>query len=164
MNSHELADLDERFVEPLAQYNADEPVKANESENSVLRFLNCNASQLWGYQKYVEDQSPFATQQGIKGAQFDRVLVVVDDEESTTTTFSYGKYFGTTALSDTDNKNIREGKETVVDRTRRLFYVCCSRAVQDLAVVIFTNDVASTRATIEAKGYFTPEDIYQLEL
>lgn len=164
VNDHELTDIDEKFMGPLVQYNAHEPVGANEPENSVLRFLNCNASQLWGYQKYVEDQSPFATQQGIKGAQFDRVLVIVDDEESTTTTFSYGKYFGTIALSDTDNENIAEGKDSVLDRTRRLFYVCCSRAVQDLAVVVFTDDVVSTHATIEAAGYFPPKDIHQLDL
>lgn len=164
VNDHNLAQLDGKFVGPLAQYNTNEQVGANEPENSVLRFLNCDASQLWGYQKYVEDESPFATQQGIKGAQFDRVLVVVDDEESTTTTFSYGKYFETIALSDTDNRNIKEGKDSVVDRTRRLFYVCCSRAVQDLAVVVFTDNVALTCATIEAKGYFSPEDVHQLEL
>lgn len=164
VNNHNLAQLDGKFVGPLAQYNANEQVGANEPENSVLRFLNCDASQLWGYQKYVEDESPFATQQGIKGAQFDRVLVVVDDEENTTTTFSYGKYFGAIALSDTDNRNIKEGKDSVVDRTRRLFYVCCSRAVQDLAVVVFTDNVALTCATIEAKGYFPPEDVHQLKL
>jgi DNA helicase-2/ATP-dependent DNA helicase PcrA len=31
-----------------------------------------------------------------------------------------------TPLSTTDKKNILEGKETVLDRTRRLFYVICS--------------------------------------
>ncbi len=31
----------------------------------------------------------------------------------------------------------------MLDRTRRLFYVCCSRAVKDLAVVLFAADVAS---------------------
>ncbi|WP_341809962.1 hypothetical protein [Paraburkholderia tuberum] len=40
----------------------------------------------------------------------------------------------------------------MLDRTRRLFYVCCSRAVKDLAVVLFAADVAAARAAvIEAK-------------
>lgn len=160
----ELVELDERFIPVLADY-AENPVFGEDTpENSPLRFMRCAAGELWGYQTYIEDESPFATQQGIKGAEFDRVLVVVDDEESTTNSFSYGKYFGLTPLSDTDKKNISEGKETVVDKTRRLFYVCCSRAVKDLAVVIFAPDVDLVHTTVKAKGYFDATDIHLLNL
>lgn len=126
--------------------------------------MQCKAKELWGYQTYIENQSPFSTQQGIKGAEFDRVLVVIDDEESTATSFSYGKYLGLTALSDTDEKNIANGRDSVIDRTRRLFYVCCSRAVKDLAVVVFCNDIETTQQIITDKGYFLPEDIHCLDI
>ena len=111
---------------------------------------------------YIEDQSPFATQQGIKGAEFDRVLVILDDEEAGYNLFSYGKYFGITALSEKDNQNIAAGSDSVLDRTRRLFYVCCSRAVQDLAVILFVRDVGATRTALERRAYFRAEDIYVL--
>jgi DNA helicase-2/ATP-dependent DNA helicase PcrA len=163
-HDRELVELDERFVSVLADYAEGDAFGDDAPKNSPHRFMHCAAGELWGYQTYIEDQSPFATQQGIKGAEFDRVLVVVDDEESTMTSFSYGKYFGLTPLSEKDRANIAEGKETVVDRTRRLFYVCCSRAVKDLAVVIFATDVAAVHAAVDAKGYFEVADIHLLDL
>ncbi|MFT5359915.1 MAG: DNA helicase-2/ATP-dependent DNA helicase PcrA [Candidatus Paceibacteria bacterium] len=163
IQEHDITTIDDRFDIPLAQFLAREQVVKNSPENSVLRFLNCKASQLSGYQTYVEKQSPFATQQGIKGAEFERVLVIIDEEENTAKSFSYGKYFGTAQLSETDIKNKEEGKDTAVDRTRRLFYVCCSRAVKDLAVVIFTDDVESLRTALETRGFFDTDDIHLLD-
>ena len=92
-------------------------------------------------------------------AQFERVLVVIDDEEAAVYQFSYGKYFGYVPLSDNDQAKINAGEETVLDRTRRLFYVCCSRAVKDLAVVIFVPDVAAASAAIAAKNLFPQASI-----
>ena len=43
-------------------------------------FLACRALELWGYRTYIEDESAFATQQGAKDAQFQRVLVLNDEE------------------------------------------------------------------------------------
>jgi DNA helicase-2/ATP-dependent DNA helicase PcrA len=63
--------------------------------------------------------SPFAAQQGIKGAEFEKVIVVVDDQEGRTNTFSSGKYFGVTEPSNTDRANTAAGKDSVIDRTRR---------------------------------------------
>jgi DNA helicase-2/ATP-dependent DNA helicase PcrA len=123
-------------------------------------FLACPASQFWGYYKYVNDYSPFSTQQGIKGAEFERVLVVLDDDEGTHVQFSYDKYLGMKPLSDKDEANRREGKETVVERTRRLFYVCCTRALKDLIVVLFTADVAATQRQITALDLFPPDAIH----
>ena len=164
VHDRELMELDERFAPVLADYAGGIAIGEAALENSPLRFMHCAAGELWGYQTYIEDQSPFATQQGIKGAEFDRVLVVVDEEESTTSAFSYEKYFGLTPLSARDQANIAAGKETVVDRTRRLFYVCCSRAVKDLAVVIFAADVAAFHMAINTKGYFDKADIHLLDL
>ncbi|MDQ4626216.1 UvrD-helicase domain-containing protein [Janthinobacterium lividum] len=127
---------------------------------AVTAFLNCRVRELTAYHHYLEDLSPFATQQGVKGAEFERVLVLIDDEEGQTQRqFSYGKYFGITALSDTDNDNIAVGVDNVVDRTRRLFYVCCSRATRDLAVVMFIHNIALARASVEEANLFAPEDI-----
>lgn len=125
-------------------------------------FLACPASQFWGYYNYVNEDSPFSTQQGIKGAEFERVLVVLDDDEGTHVQFSYDKYLGIKPLSDRDQENRREGKETSVERTRRLFYVCCTRAMKDLVVVLFTSDVAAAQRQITALGLF-PADAIHLE-
>jgi DNA helicase-2/ATP-dependent DNA helicase PcrA len=123
-------------------------------------FLACPAFQFRGYYKYLNDDSPFSTQQGIKGAEFERVLVVLDDDEGTHVQFSYDKYLGILQLSDRDEANKREGKETTVDRTRRLFYVCCTRAMKDLVVVLFTSDVAIAQSRITSLGLFPAHAIH----
>jgi DNA helicase-2/ATP-dependent DNA helicase PcrA len=123
------------------------------------RFLSCPVRQFLPYEVYVAEESPFRTQQGIKGAEFDRVLVVLDDEEGTHTQFSYEKYLGLKPPSDTDLKNLRDGKETTVDRTRRLFYVSCTRALKDLAVVLFTADPSTAAASLRPARIFGSDNI-----
>ena len=129
---------------------------------SMEAFLACPASQFWGYYKYVNDESPFSTQQGIKGAEFERVLVVLDDDEGTHAQFSYDKYLGIKPPSEGDETNRREGKETSVERTRRLFYVSCTRALKDLIVVLFTGDIPTAQRQVAALDLF-PADAIHLE-
>lgn len=127
---------------------------------SMAAFLTCPANQLRPYQAYVNEESPFSTQQGVKGAEFDRVLVVLDDDEGTHFQFSYEKYLGLKELSARDKKTLEEGGETGVERTRRLFYVCCTRARQDLVVVLFVADPAAATAHIRRLGLFPEADIF----
>jgi DNA helicase-2/ATP-dependent DNA helicase PcrA len=126
---------------------------------SMEAFLHCPANQLIPYFSYVQQQSPFSTQQGIKGAEFERVLVVLDDDEGTHVQFSYDKYFGLRELSEKEVENRREGKETSVERTRRLFYVCCTRAMKDLVVVYFVQDVGAAKERILALNLFPSEAV-----
>lgn len=161
MRDSNLMAFDDRYVELIDLYaNTAEPVAEPALDNAALRFMQCDASELWGYRKYIEKMSPFATQQGIKGAEFDKVIVVIDDQEGRTNTFSYGKYFGVTEPSDIDRANIAAGNDSVIDRTRRLFYVCCSRALSDLVVVVFAADVDEMRDALAAKGFFEAESVH----
>jgi DNA helicase II / ATP-dependent DNA helicase PcrA len=88
------------------------------------------------------------------------VLVIADDDEGTHFQFSYDKYFGIKPLSDRDRENLAEGRETQVERTRRLFYVCCTRAMTDLAVILFTPDVAVAEEAVRAMDLFPPDQIF----
>lgn len=149
---------------PLAEGEEnDDDQEDDESDKemaSMDAFLACPAKQLLAYHTYISERSPFWTQQGIKGAEFDRVLVVLDDAESTHFQFSYEKYLGLKALSDTDLKHIEAGEETTVDRTRRLFYVCCTRALKDLAVVLFTTNPEDAVAHIGQLNLFEVDAIH----
>ena len=170
-----VIDLDPRVLSYLnlpAQVEAEDGVNAAAAEGEAVdenlikevsamdNFLVCPASQFWGYYKYVNNDSPFSTQQGIKGAEFERVLVILDDDEGTHVQFSYDKYLGIKPLSEKDEVNRREGNETAVERTRRLFYVCCTRAMKDLIVVLFTADVAVAQRQITALGLFPANAIH----
>lgn len=157
-----LAHLDERV--PARNAGADANGEDDEEEGSreiaaMDALLECNAAQFWGYRQYVQQLSPFSTQQGIKGAEFERVLVVLDDEEGTHVQFSYDKYFGVKPPSKRDLENIAEGKETAVERTRRLFYVCATRALTDLVIVYFSTQPDEAERRVRASGIFPEEAI-----
>lgn len=165
-----LTSLDPRVLAYLEQQlpPADEDAEPNEEEagkevSAMEAFLTCPAAQLWGYRRYIEDESPFSTQQGIKGTEFPRVLVVLDDEEGTHTQFSYDKYLRIKPPSDRDLKNIQESKETVVDRTRRLFYVCCTRALTDLVVVLFSSEPELAEQRVLEANIFPAASIFNLD-
>ncbi len=150
-------------VQPVEEGDNDDDQEDDESDKemaSMDAFLACPATQLLAYQTYISERSPFWTQQGIKGAEFDRVLVVLDDAESTHFQFSYEKYLGLKAPSETDQKHIDAGEETTMDRTRRLFYVCCTRALKDLAVVLFTDAPIHAETHIRQLNLFEDSSIH----
>lgn len=111
------------------------------------------------YDDYVNHRSQFDTHQGVKGLEFDRVMVIIDDSEIRGFLFSYDKLFGVKDLSDADLKNKENGKETSIERTQRLFYVTCTRAKNSLAVVMYTNNSMGVKTEIIRKGWFEDSEI-----
>ncbi|HCG6535844.1 TPA: ATP-dependent helicase [Vibrio parahaemolyticus] len=124
--------------------------------------LKAKFSEFKAYVQYISDESEFGTHQGIKGLEFPRVMVVLDDEEARGFLFSYDKLFGAKPLSETDQRNQREGKETGIDRTKRLFYVTCSRAEESLAVIAYTNEPEEVARTALQQGWFDEGEIIHL--
>ncbi len=119
-------------------------------------------SQFEAYAEYISDRSPFGTHQGIKGLQFPRVMVILDDNEARGFMFSYEKLLGAKALTNTDEKNRREGKDTSVDRTRRLFYVTCSRAQRSLAVIVYTKEPEKVASHVSSVGWFEDQEVVRM--
>lgn len=119
-------------------------------------------NQLESYVQYISDESPFGTHQGIKGLQFPRVMVILDDTEARGFMFSYDKLLGAKSPTATDMKNEAEGKETHIDRTRRLFYVTCSRAQSSLAVVVYTKEKDKLREYLNELKWFGDDEIIDL--
>lgn len=154
--------LDDRLLAAITEYNASLPPMDSGDAAALQKLLHTPMKEFWGYRTYIDEQSPFETHQGVKGAEFSRVLIVLDDEEGRHNQFSYGKLFGITPPSDTDRTNLREGNDTTVDRTRRLLYVCCSRAGKDLAVIFFADDPAAAHTAITGLGLFPAEDVHNL--
>lgn len=111
------------------------------------------------YDDYVNHRSQFDTHQGVKGLEFDRVMVIIDDSEIKGFLFSYDKLFNVKDLSNVDLKNKENGKETSIERTQRLFYVTCTRAKNSLAVVMYTNNPEGVKAETIRKGWFEENEI-----
>ncbi|WP_232438729.1 UvrD-helicase domain-containing protein [Burkholderia ubonensis] len=153
LNAHGLCAFDDKYLRHLEAVDGDAAAdqEAGDGDALVLTpFLACSAPELFAYRTYLNDRSAFATQHGVKGAEFERVMVVLDDAESDFNLYSYEKYFGIAELSDRDNDNITRGQDNVLDRTRRLLYVCCTRAKRDLALVLFTEDPGTAKECIKA--------------
>lgn len=55
---------------------------------------------------------------------------------------------------------MRDTYKTTMDRTRRLFYVSCTRALKDLAVVLFTANPEQAEDHIRQLDLFEVEAIH----
>ncbi|MDD4590347.1 MAG: UvrD-helicase domain-containing protein [Parabacteroides sp.] len=137
-----------------------EPIEDEDKKVAALRkAFSVPFDELEKYSAYVTDNTQFATHQGVKGLEFPRVMVIMDDTEAKGFLFSYEKLFGAKSKTDTDIKNEREGKDTGIMRTTRLFYVACTRAEKSLAVVAYTNDKNAVKDTAISNDWFTDEEI-----
>lgn len=70
--------------------------------------------------KYIDGQTPFSTQHKTKGREYDNVLVIMDNGKWNH--YNFEEFF------------LGGGKESVLSRTRKLVYVCCTRARNNLAI------------------------------
>lgn len=90
--------------------------------------------------EYLEGRTGYSTQHKIKGREFERVLVVMDSGD-------WNKYNFTYLFEGA-------GTETVIQRTQKLFYVCCTRAKETLAV--YFKD-PTEKVVSQAQAWFGPD-------
>lgn len=121
--------------------------------------LSGSFSQIEAFDEYFSGDSKFGTHQGVKGLEFPRVMVIIDDQEAKGFLFSYEKLFGAKELTKTDLDNQHEGRDTSLDRTRRLFYVACSRAEKSLAIVAYTQAPVLVKSYVLSEGWFEEEEV-----
>ena len=129
----------------------------------IREFLETPFSQIGAYAGYVNGLSRFGTHQGVKGLEFPRVMVLMDDSEARGFMFSYDKLFGVKEHTKTDIENRKAGKETSVDRTRRLLYVTCSRSESSLALVAYTSNPAGLKSTVTRLNWFEDFEVEQVD-
>jgi DNA helicase-2/ATP-dependent DNA helicase PcrA len=132
-------------------------------QKALTAYLQCDVREVHAYLDYLEADSPYSTQQGIKGAEFPDVLVVLDDEESNYSLFSYDKLLKLKPLSKTDRENSAAGTDTVLARTWRLLYVCASRARRALAIVLYASDIDVAVAALRASGLPGTQNVWTLD-
>ncbi|WP_413538166.1 UvrD-helicase domain-containing protein [Enterococcus malodoratus] len=136
------------------------PYESEDIRVTALRkSLSVPFDQLERYFAYVADETQYATHQGVKGLEFPRVMVSMDDSEAKGFMFSYEKLFGATPKTDKDLENERNGKDTGLSRTIRLFYVACTRAEKSLAVIAYTKNKDAVMKTAIENKWFSKEEI-----
>jgi DNA helicase-2/ATP-dependent DNA helicase PcrA len=94
-----------------------------EHQAFIAKLLAIPYKEISNYRAVLQDNLPYSTKHGVKGDEFQNVLVVLDDAGANWNQYSFGKL-----LAGTDTSEVRS------KRTRNLFYVCCSRAKDKLIV------------------------------
>ncbi len=122
--------------------------RQSERAEAIEKFLNAPFSQVEPFAAYLAGKAHFGTHQGVKGLEFERVMVIMDDEESRGFLFKYEDLFGGKASG-----------EKTVEATRRLFYVTCSRAKQSLALIAYTAEPERVRSFVLREGWFSDDEI-----
>ncbi len=96
--------------------------------------------------EYLEGHTPFSTQHKTKGAEFDNVLVILDN--GGWNNYNFEKMFLGTA------------SPSVAERTQKIFYVCCTRAKENLAVFFYNPDA---QVIAKAKVWFGDDNVIKIE-
>ena len=78
------------------------------------RVKDVKFSEFQNYMNTLKDKHHFQTQHKTKGTEFDNVLVILDN--GGWNNYNFGNLF------------LETGSATVLDRTQKIFYVCCTRA------------------------------------
>lgn len=97
--------------------------------------------------EYLEGQTPFSTQHKTKGSEFDNVLVILDN--GGWNNYNFEKMFLGTAIP------------SVLERTQKLFYVCCTRAKENLAVFFHNPD---PKVIAKANEWFGNGSVINIEI
>ena len=101
--------------------------------------------------KFIEDKTPFSTKHGVKGDEFNSVLVVLGRGWNQ---YNFGQFL------EWIKNNPPPDKINAFERNRNLFYVVCSRSISNLAL-LFTQKL-SDDAIDTLKEWFGEESICPL--
>lgn len=109
------------------------------------RVKTVQYSEFQNLYKYLEGKTPFSTQHKTKGTEFDNVLVILDNGKWND--YNFEKMF------------LNVGSESVLERTRKIFYVCCTRAKENLAVFYHS---PSGLVLAKAREWFGEENVEEI--
>ena len=96
--------------------------------------------------EYLEGKTPFSTQHKTKGAEFNNVLVVLDNG-------GWNNYNFESVFVDNGKS------ETIKSRSLKIFYVCCTRAKENLAVFYHK---PSANVIAKAQEWFGEDNVIRL--
>lgn len=114
------------------------------------RVAAVSYSEFLRYYDYMEGRTPFSTQHKTKGSEYDKVLVLM---ESSWNKYNFGYMMGERPPKMTASY------ETVVGRTSKLFYVCCTRTKKHL--IVFYSCPSAVVIT-KAKEWFGEENVIKI--
>jgi DNA helicase-2/ATP-dependent DNA helicase PcrA len=114
-----------RFEQKVADSEDDDTESAQAKRDFQTMLLAIPYSEVVHFEQFTNDHTPFSTKHGVKGEEYENVLVIIDD--SLWTQYKFADVF---------SGNQSNAKR--YEKTRKLLYVCLSRAMSGLAVLSLT--------------------------
>ena len=134
----------------LDQFSHDEEDEMPRTLEELQKFREVPYRQVSNLCRYLDGHSPFQTKHGVKGAEYQNVLVVVGR--------GWTKYNFDEMLANYKNFVMLEGRELEkFESNRNLFYVSCSRPKQRLSL-LFTQELSNPALTT-IEEFFGSESI-----
>ncbi|WP_149136814.1 UvrD-helicase domain-containing protein [Cupriavidus campinensis] len=109
------------------------------------------SGQVARYAGFIANNTAYSTQHGVKGEEYQKVMVVYDDVEAAWNHYSFSKVL--TPLT------AGEPTERQRSLTQKLAYVSFSRATEDLRVLMFTSDPEAARTELINRKLLRPDQI-----
>ena len=117
-----------------------------DNEYLYNRVKNVKFEEFQKLYDYLEGYTPFSTQHKTKGSEYNNVLIILDNG-------NWSNYNFKDIFLDT----LRN--EKILERTQKLFYVCCTRAKENLAIFFHKPDELVIN---KAKEWFGENNIVNL--
>lgn len=137
-NTLNLIKIDDNIIPYLK--NDENPISKEYSLYCDIKDINF--SEVVNFYNYDNNNSIYSTQHGVKGAEFENVLIILDNGKWNQ--YNFEKLF------------TNEGNENVIKNTLKIFYVGCSRAENNLAVFYYK---PSLSVIAKAKELFGSDNV-----
>lgn len=149
--SPKVEEAEEKILQFSLLTDEEEIEKQRSFYNKTHGLREIRYSELSSLAKYLDDKTPFSTKHGVKGAQFENVLIICGR--------GWNNYNWKDFLEWHLNGTPRN-KEEAYERNRNLFYVACSRPKKRLAL-LFTQKLSTTAIT-QLGQWFGSENIVDI--
>ncbi len=152
----ELIRFSDRLQEHLARDPRDEEYDEDahgfEKEDWLCdEFFAMGTEELEAYCDFIQGNTAYSTQHGVKGEEYSDVLVVYDDIEAAWNNYSFSKL-----LTPKTSGDPTEGQS---QRSEKLAYVSFSRAEENLRILLYTNNPAVAKEELLQQSLFAESEI-----
>lgn len=114
-------------------------------------FLTMGTVEIEKYCDFIQENTAYSTQHGVKGEEYSDVLVVFDDTEAAWNNYSFSKLL--------TPKTSGEPTEGQLRRSEKLAYVCFSRAKDNLRILLYTTNPIAAKEELLQQGLLDKSDI-----
>lgn len=144
--------LNNHLDRPSRDEAYDEEKHVQEKEDWLSdAYFQLTGAEVEKYCDFLNENTPYSTQHGVKGEEYEDVIVVFDDVEAAWNNYSFAKMLVPQIAG--------EPKDTQKERSRKLAYVCFSRAVRNLRILLFTSEPYLAKRELATQGLFLESQI-----